>query len=53
MRIIMVEKTNFKTNLFLTSSVQMVKASNYNQWTFSLFKDYLKGDVLEVGCGVG
>lgn len=31
----------------------MQKATNYNQWTFELFRDYIRGDVLEVGCGVG
>jgi cyclopropane fatty-acyl-phospholipid synthase-like methyltransferase len=36
-----------------TSAEQMQKATNYNQWTFDLFKEYIKGDVLEVGCGVG
>lgn len=36
-----------------TSAEQMQKATNYNQWTFDLFKSYIRGDVLEVGCGVG
>jgi len=36
-----------------TSAVQMQNATNYNQWTFDLFKEYIHGDVLEVGCGVG
>ncbi len=40
------------TELF-TSAEQMQKATNYNQWTFDLFKEYIRGDVLEVGCGVG
>jgi len=35
------------------SSVQMKDADNYNDWTFKLFRPYLVGDVLEVGCGVG
>ncbi len=36
-----------------TSAEQMQKATNYNQWTFDQFREYVKGDVLEVGCGVG
>ncbi len=36
-----------------TSAEQMQKATNYNQWTFELFREYIQGDVLEVGCGVG
>lgn len=36
-----------------TSAEQMQKATNYNQWTFELFKKYIHGDILEVGCGVG
>lgn len=36
-----------------TSAEQMQKATNYNQWTFDLFKEFIHGDVLEVGCGVG
>lgn len=36
-----------------TSAEQMQKATNYNQWTFDLFSEYIRGDVLEVGCGVG
>jgi len=36
-----------------TSAEQMQKATNYNQWTFELFREYIRGDVLEVGCGVG
>lgn len=36
-----------------TSAEQMQKATNYNQWTFELFCEYIRGDVLEVGCGVG
>ena len=35
------------------SSVQMKDADNYNDWTFKLFRRYLVGNVLEVGCGVG
>jgi len=36
-----------------TSAEQMQKATNYNQWTFDQFKKYVRGNVLEVGCGVG
>ncbi|MDZ4712101.1 MAG: class I SAM-dependent methyltransferase [bacterium] len=35
------------------SAEQMQGATNYNQWTFDQFKEFIKGDVLEVGCGVG
>jgi len=31
----------------------MAKADNYNDWTFQLFAQYVRGNVLEVGCGVG
>jgi 2-polyprenyl-3-methyl-5-hydroxy-6-metoxy-1,4-benzoquinol methylase len=31
----------------------MSKASWYNAWTTNIFKPYLKGDILEVGCGIG
>ncbi|MDI6787835.1 MAG: class I SAM-dependent methyltransferase [Planctomycetota bacterium] len=31
----------------------MDKAKNYNQWLFSVGQPYLKGEVLEVGCGIG
>lgn len=31
----------------------MGQAQWYNQWTLSKFKQYLKGDILEVGCGIG
>lgn len=36
-----------------TSAEQMQKATNYNQWTFDQFKEFIHGDILEVGCGVG
>lgn len=36
-----------------TSAEQMQNATNYNQWTFEQFSQYIHGDVLEVGCGVG
>ena len=45
-------KNNDMSELF-TSAEQMQKATNYNQWTFDLFKKYIHGDILEVGCGVG
>jgi SAM-dependent methyltransferase len=35
------------------SAEQMTAATNYNDWTFSQFRPYVKGAVLEVGCGVG
>lgn len=35
------------------SAVAMVAADNYADWTFSLFRSWVRGDVLEVGCGVG
>lgn len=31
----------------------MNQAVWYNQWTVDKFKQYLKGDILEVGCGIG
>lgn len=31
----------------------MNQAQWYNQWTLNLFKDYLEGKILEVGCGIG
>ena len=37
----------------ITSSEPMKRAVNYNNWTFDLFKNYIKGDILEVGCGMG
>lgn len=40
------------TTLF-RSSQEMAAAHNFNDWTFSLFAPYLRGRVLEVGCGVG
>ncbi|MEZ4692181.1 MAG: class I SAM-dependent methyltransferase [Ignavibacteria bacterium] len=41
------------SELLFTSAEQMQKATNYNQWTFDLFKKIYSGDILEVGCGVG
>lgn len=35
------------------SGIEMAEAHNYNDWTFSQFAPYLRGHVLEVGCGVG
>lgn len=32
---------------------QLKAATHYNQWIFSQFQPYLKGNVLEVGCGIG
>ena len=31
----------------------MSSANWYNNWTISIFKSYLQGDILEVGCGIG
>lgn len=31
----------------------MSQAVWYNRWTLNKFKKYLKGDILEVGCGIG
>lgn len=31
----------------------MTQAVWYNQWTLKKFAKYLKGDILEVGCGIG
>jgi SAM-dependent methyltransferase len=42
-----------RAEALFSSSVQMEDADNYNDWTFALFRPYLTGDVLEVGCGVG
>lgn len=45
--------STYKPETLLPSAIQMAEADNYNDWTFSLFEKYLKGQVLEVGCGVG
>lgn len=31
----------------------MSQAGFYNKWTFKKFSKYLKGEILEVGCGIG
>ena len=31
----------------------MSQAVWYNRWTLNKFKKYLKGEILEVGCGIG
>lgn len=31
----------------------MNQAKFYNQWTFAKFNECLKGDILEIGCGIG
>ena len=36
-----------------TSAEQMRNANKYNYWTYEKFAKYIKGTVLEVGCGVG
>ena len=35
------------------SAAGMAAATNYAEWTFSLFAPFVRGRVLEVGCGVG
>jgi 2-polyprenyl-3-methyl-5-hydroxy-6-metoxy-1,4-benzoquinol methylase len=40
-------------NESLVTLESMNKASWYNNWVFKKFKKYLKGDILEVGCGIG
>lgn len=35
------------------SSAGMAAATNYADWTYSLFSRYVRGAVLEVGCGIG
>jgi len=40
-------------NKLFYSSKGMENAVNYNRWTYEQFSDYIRGDVLEVGCGVG
>ena len=45
--------SDVKDAAFFCSSGQMDGADNYNNWTFDLFAGYLRGNVLEVGCGVG
>ena len=38
----------------MTSGLEMVSlAKNYNHWIFSQFARYVKGDVLEIGGGIG
>lgn len=39
--------------LSYTTLESMSQAVWYNQWTLNLFKNYLKGKILEVGCGIG
>src|SRR5687768_7072271 len=37
-----------------TSTLEsMSQAGFYNKWTLNKFKEYLRGDILEVGCGIG
>src|SRR5262245_55868758 len=43
--------TTNSDDLFV-SSAGMVSAVNYGDWTFSLFAPFVRGSVLEVGCGV-
>src|SRR6266511_3871979 len=41
---------NYKGTSTLES---MSQAGFYNQWTLNKFSKYLKGEILEVGCGIG
>ncbi len=37
-----------------TSTLEsMSQAGFYNKWTLNKFKKYLKGEILEIGCGIG
>lgn len=40
-------------NLSSQTLESMSQAVWYNRWTLNKFKKYLKGDILEVGCGIG
>ena len=44
--------TTLNNDLF-ESAAGMAAAGNYADWTFSLFAASVRGDILEVGCGVG
>lgn len=41
------------TSELFQSAAGMAGAHNYADWTYSLFAPFVRGDVLEVGCGVG
>lgn len=42
------------TDRFGESTLEsMNQADRYNQWTLNQFKEFLKGKILEVGCGIG
>ena len=41
------------TKLGAKTLESMSQAQWYNQWTLKKFEQYLKGDILEVGCGIG
>ena len=41
------------TNELFQSAAGMAGANNYADWTYSLFAPLVRGEVLEVGCGVG
>ncbi len=49
----MTNKDGLPESELFSSSIQMEGADNYNDWTFELFRPFLSGRVLEVGCGVG
>lgn len=42
-----------KEESLFVSGEQMSSSVNYIRWTFEQFAPYLRGDILEVGCGVG
>ena len=44
---------NLPAEVPFESAAMMADAVNYADWTFSLFSPLIRGEVLEVGCGVG
>jgi SAM-dependent methyltransferase len=44
---------NLPAEVPFESAAMMADAVNYADWTFSLFSPFIRGEVLEVGCGVG
>jgi SAM-dependent methyltransferase len=48
-----VTESETHTGQLFQSAAGMAAATNYTDWTFSLFARHVRGDVLEVGCGVG
>lgn len=41
------------TKTLKSSGSVMIHASNYNQWQYDIFKPFLSGRILEIGCGSG